>query len=124
MSQHLLPLLRQAGLTVPEGFADAEITGISCDSRRVGPGTLFVGLPGTQVDGGRYWPEVLAAGAAAALIGPAAAAQQPPAPGQPVLVVPDPVAAIAGELAASFWQQPSQRLALIGVTGKIGRAHV
>ena len=121
MTQHLLPLLRQAGLSVPEGFADAEITGISCDSRRVGPGTLFVGLPGTQVDGGRYWPEVLAAGAAAALIGPAAAAAQPPAAGQPVLVVPDPVAAIAGELAASFWKHPSQRLALIGVTGTNGK---
>jgi UDP-N-acetylmuramoyl-L-alanyl-D-glutamate--2,6-diaminopimelate ligase len=121
MTQHLLPLLRQVGLTVPEGFADGEVSGISCDSRRVGPGTLFVGLPGTTVDGGLYWPQVLEAGAAVALIGPQAAASQPPASADRVLVVPEPVAALAGELAASFWQHPSQRLALLGVTGTNGK---
>jgi len=121
MTQHLLPLLRQAALTPPEGFADAEVSGISCDSRRVGPGTLFVGLPGTQVDGGTFWPDVLAAGAAAAVIGEAAAAERPPGPHDRVLVVPDPVAAVAGALAAGFWRQPSERLALIGVTGTNGK---
>jgi UDP-N-acetylmuramoyl-L-alanyl-D-glutamate--2,6-diaminopimelate ligase len=121
MTQHLLPLLRQVGLSVPEGFADGEVSGISCDSRRVGPGTLFVGLPGSTVDGGSYWPQVLEAGATAALIGPKAAASQPPAPGERVLVVPEPVAAVAGELAASFWGLPSQRLALLGVTGTNGK---
>jgi len=121
MIQHLLPLLRQAAINPPKGLADAEVSGISCDSRRVGPGTVFVGLPGTQVDGGTYWPEVLAAGAAVAVIGEAAAAAKPPGPGDRVLVVPDPVAAVAGALAAGFWQQPSQRLALIGVTGTNGK---
>ena len=121
MSERLHPLLRQVGLAVPPALENAAITTVSCDSRRIGSGTLFVGLPGTQVDGGQYWPEALAAGAALAVIGPAAAAARPPGDGDPVLVVPDPVARWAGLLAAEFWQQPSQRLRLIGVTGTNGK---
>ena len=125
MSPLLQPLLRQVGLPPlpdPTGaLTQAVVSGVSCDSRRVGPGTLFVGLPGTAVDGGSFWPEVLAAGAVAAVIGPAAAAARPPAPGDPVLVVEPPLALWAGRLAAEFWGHPSRRLALIGVTGTNGK---
>ena len=121
MSQRLHPLLRQVGLAVPPGLENADITTVSCDSRRIGAGTMFVGLPGTQVDGGQFWPEALKAGAVLAVIGPAAAAARPPADGDPVLVVAEPVARWAGLLAAEFWQQPSQRLRLIGVTGTNGK---
>ncbi|MFY8147769.1 MAG: UDP-N-acetylmuramoyl-L-alanyl-D-glutamate--2,6-diaminopimelate ligase [Prochlorococcaceae cyanobacterium] len=121
MNPLLHPLLQRVGLPLPEGLADAEVLSLSCDSRRVGPGTLFVGLPGTSVDGGSFWPEALASGCVAAVIGPAAAAQRPPAPGDAVVVVPDPVAHWAGLLAAEFWQHPSERLALVGVTGTNGK---
>jgi UDP-N-acetylmuramoyl-L-alanyl-D-glutamate--2,6-diaminopimelate ligase len=121
MPQPLHSLLRRVGVAIPEGLPEAEVESISCDSRRVGPGTLFLGLPGTRVDGGTYWPEVLAAGAVAAVIGPAAAAARPPAPGDPVVVVEEPVALRIGELAAAFWQEPSRRMALIGVTGTNGK---
>jgi len=124
MAPLLHPLLAQVGLEVPEGIANGEITGLSCDSRRVGPGTLFVGLPGAQVDGGSFWPQALAAGAAAALIGQAAAAANPPPAGDAVMVVPDPVAQWAGALAAAFWGCPSQRMALIGVTGTNGKTTI
>ncbi len=84
MSQLLQPLLRQVGLPPlgdPSGaLARAEVSGVSCDSRRIGPGILFVGLPGTAVDGGSFWPQALEAGAVAAVIGPEAAAARPPAP--------------------------------------------
>jgi UDP-N-acetylmuramoyl-L-alanyl-D-glutamate--2,6-diaminopimelate ligase len=121
MSQLLHSLLHEVGLAIPAGLANADVTGISCDSRRVGAGTVFVGLPGSQVDGGTYWREVVAAGAAVAVIGSAAASADPPAFGDPVLVVDDPVARWAGKLAAAFWQEPSRRLALIGVTGTNGK---
>ena len=121
MAPLLHPLLAQVGLEVPAGLANGEITSLTCDSRRVGPGTLFVGLPGAQVDGGSFWPQVLAAGAAAALIGEAAAAANPPAAGDAVLVLPDPVAQWAGALAAEFWGRPSGAMALIGVTGTNGK---
>ncbi|WP_094559689.1 UDP-N-acetylmuramoyl-L-alanyl-D-glutamate--2,6-diaminopimelate ligase [Synechococcus sp. 8F6] len=121
MTQLLHPVLREVGLELPAGVPNREVSGISCDSRRVGRGTLFVGLPGTQVDGGCFWPQALQAGAAAAVISAAAAAAQPPGPDDAVLIAPEPLARWAGLLAAAFWAQPSRRLALIGVTGTNGK---
>jgi len=114
-------LLREVGLQVPPALANPEVRLVSCDSRRLGPGSLFVGLPGTQADGGRFWRQALQAGAVVALIGAEAAAAEPPGAEDPVLVVPDPVARWAGLLAAAYWGQPSQRMALIGVTGTNGK---
>ena len=121
MTQLLHPVLRQVGLEVPVGVPNGELSGISCDSRRIGPGTLFVGLPGSQVDGGCFWPQALQAGAVAAVVSEAAAALHPPGPGDAVVIGPEPLARWAGELAAAFWSQPSRRMALIGVTGTNGK---
>jgi UDP-N-acetylmuramoyl-L-alanyl-D-glutamate--2,6-diaminopimelate ligase len=121
MTQLLHSLLGQVGMPIPPGLANAELRSLSCDSRRISPGTLFLGLPGTTVDGGQFWRQVLADGAAAAVISQAAARTDPPGPADPVVVVPDPVALWAGELAAAFWHYPSQRLRLIGVTGTNGK---
>ena len=121
MTQLLHSLLGQVGLPVPSTLVNAELQSISCDSRRVGRGTLFLGLPGTTVDGGRFWRQVLEKGGAAAVISQAAAQADPPGPEDPVVVVPDPAARWVGELAAAFWNHPSQRLKLIGVTGTNGK---
>ena len=121
MTVLLHSLLRQVGLEPGAALEDAEVAGISCDSRRVGPGTLFVGLPGSRTDGGSFWRQALADGAVAAVIGSQAWEQDPPAPGDAVLVVNEPPARWAGRLAAAFWSDPSQRLPLIGVTGTNGK---
>jgi UDP-N-acetylmuramoyl-L-alanyl-D-glutamate--2,6-diaminopimelate ligase len=117
----LHPLLHEVGLPVTAALPNTEVSLVSCDSRRLGSGSVFVGLPGARVDGGTLWRQALADGAVAALIGPAAAAAAPPAATDPVLVVSEPVARWAGLLAAALWSHPSQRLALIGVTGTNGK---
>jgi len=121
MTQTLHALLQSVGLPVPHGLVNPVIESLTCDSRNAGPGSLFVGLPGERVDGGSFWPQVVAAGAAAVLIGSKAAAAQPPDQDDAVLVVPDPVAHWAGELAAAYWNHPSDRIGLIGVTGTNGK---
>jgi UDP-N-acetylmuramoyl-L-alanyl-D-glutamate--2,6-diaminopimelate ligase len=121
MTSLLHPLLQQVGLPVSSALPNTEVRLVSCDSRRLGGGSLFVGLPGTRVDGGTLWRQALADGAVAALIGPAAAAAAPPGESDPVLVVSEPVARWAGLLAAALWAHPSQRMALIGVTGTNGK---
>ena len=121
MGQSLHALLRDVGLEVPAGLADPQLTSITSDSRLVGEGSLFLGLPGERVDGGRFWRQALQAGAAAAVIGPSAAQELPPAADQPVLVLGEPVARSIGELAASYWDHPCRRMALIGVTGTNGK---
>lgn len=54
---------------VPCGSPDASFEGASVDSRTVPADALFVGLPGEHHDGGRFAPDALRAGAAAALVG-------------------------------------------------------
>ena len=121
MGQSLHALLRDVGLDVPAALADLPISSITSDSRLVGEGTLFLGLPGERVDGGRFWHQALQDGAAAAVIGPAAAQEFPPGAGQPVVVVSDSVARTVGELAAAYWGHPCRRMGLIGVTGTNGK---
>ena len=66
MSQTLHSLLRAVGLPWPDQLANVPIEAITCDSRCVSRGSLFLGLPGVRVDGGSFWPRALADGAAAA----------------------------------------------------------
>ncbi|MGL5080157.1 MAG: UDP-N-acetylmuramoyl-L-alanyl-D-glutamate--2,6-diaminopimelate ligase [Microcoleaceae cyanobacterium] len=104
---------------------DAEVSGLSTNSHACKPGDLFIGMPGTRVDGGDFWPSAIAAGAVAALISPAAFEKTPPTPdanGRVPCVIP-----LAGmtqacvEVAASFYDYPAQKLQLIGVTGTNGK---
>src|SRR3954449_9821375 len=45
-----------------------EVTGVTFDSREVGPGDLFVAMPGTVHDGHAFVAQAFAAGAAGALV--------------------------------------------------------
>ena len=121
MAHTLHSLLHAVGLPVVEGLPNPAIGALTCDSRCAGSGSLFMGLPGEHVDGGSFWRQTLADGAAAAVIGTAAAQADPPSTTDPVVVVPDSVAVWTGALAAAFWQHPSKRMTLIGVTGTNGK---
>ncbi len=102
-----------------EGYGDALITGITDDSRQVKPGFVFVAVPGVYVDGHRFIPAALAAGAAAVVIEqPATILNLPPA--LPYLRVANARRAL-GWLHAAWHGFPSRRLALFGVTGTDGK---
>ena len=51
------------------GPVDPEIAGVTADSRAVRPGWLFAALPGAQVDGARFVPAAVQAGASAVIAG-------------------------------------------------------
>jgi UDP-N-acetylmuramoyl-L-alanyl-D-glutamate--2,6-diaminopimelate ligase len=40
-----------------------EIKSISTNSHACKPGSLFLGMPGTRVDGGEFWPSAMESGA-------------------------------------------------------------
>ena len=90
------------------------------DSRDVGPGDLFVGLPGARVDGGRFASSALADGAWGVLVAPqhaAAAAVVAPADAV-VLAAEDPLAAL--QRLATAWRRAlgADVVAITGSTGK------
>jgi UDP-N-acetylmuramoyl-L-alanyl-D-glutamate--2,6-diaminopimelate ligase len=105
---------------------DVEVKGICTNSHACHPGDLFIGMPGTRVDGGDFWESAIASGAVAALISPQAAAKHPPVAkgeqGESACVISASDMTIAcAEAAAAFYGYPAQQLKLIGVTGTNGK---
>ena len=123
MAQTLHSLLHAVGLPVLEGCPNPAITALTCDSRCASNGGLFLGLPGERVDGGSFWRQTLADGAAAAVIGAAAAQADPPSPRDPVVVVSDPVADWAGALAAALLESSGMGLLELAGNDETCAAH-
>jgi len=118
--QELLGKL-QTELIIPTGVdLNQEVQGISTNSHTTRPGYLFLGMPGTRVDGGEFWSSSLASGAVAAIITPNAAALFPPLAGECVIQCRD-IETVCAEVAAVFYGFPAKQLSLIGVTGTNGK---
>jgi UDP-N-acetylmuramoyl-L-alanyl-D-glutamate--2,6-diaminopimelate ligase len=105
---------------------DVEVKGISTNSHACQPGDLFIGMPGTRVDGGEFWESAIASGAVAALISPQAAEKHPPLPkgeeGQSACVISvSDMTTTCAQVAAAFYGYPARQLKLIGVTGTNGK---
>lgn len=103
---------------------DAEVTGLSTNSLACKPGHLFIGMPGTRVDGGDFWAGAISAGAIAAVISPQALANAQtklPTQGSPCLVAAADMSQACAHLAAVFYGMPAERLKLVGVTGTNGK---
>jgi UDP-N-acetylmuramoyl-L-alanyl-D-glutamate--2,6-diaminopimelate ligase len=99
---------------------DTEIKGLKTNSHACVPGDLFIGMPGTRVDGGDFWQSAIASGAVAAIISPEAAQKHPPTPSACVITALD-MTKVCAQLAATFYGYPGQKLKLVGVTGTNGK---
>ncbi len=108
-----LPVLRV------EGPLDREIAGIVYDSRRVTPGMVFVAIPGAHVDGHDFINSAIDRGAAAIICERNGFSS----PRATKIKVPDVREALA-RAAASYYQHPSTKLQVIGVTGTNGKTTV
>ncbi len=99
---------------------DAEITGLKTNSHACGAGDLFIGMPGTRVDGGEFWPGAIENGATAAVISTTAAKTQPTKDSVFVATAENMIQTSA-DLAAAFYNYPAQTLKMVGVTGTNGK---
>ena len=112
--QNLISCIEVKSVT---GNADRTITDVVCDSRAASAGSLFVAVRGVAVDAHKFIPQVVAAGAAAVVC-----EELPAELSDEVcyVVVPDSTIALA-HLASEWWDRPSEKLALVGVTGTNGK---
>lgn len=108
--------LADLGLTA-QAAAEARLTGLAVDNRRVAPGDLFAALPGSAVHGARFIPAALEAGAAAVLTDGAGAAMAGSLP-VPLVVTEEPREALARAAALWFGAQPETMAAVTGTNGK------
>ena len=118
-------LLAEAGLLQyigAEGLSPGEaripVESVVYDSRRAGPGALFVAIAGFHADGPEFASEAVARGAVAVI------AEHPPFPqlpaATPLFFVDDPRRALSA-LAAVVRDHPSRDLVVAGVTGTDGK---
>lgn len=96
------------------GDADATVTGIDLDSRRVGVGDAFVCIDGGTEDGHAYAADAVERGAAALVVARFLPLEVPQ------LRVADPRRSI-GPLASALHGHPSRSMSVIGITGTNGK---
>lgn len=102
------------------GDTSCMLSDITCDSRKVTPGSLFIAVRGVNADGHDFIPQAIAGGACAIVcetIPPS------PSPGVTWIRVSDASTAL-GQLASQWWGNPSDHLTLVGVTGTNGKTTV
>jgi UDP-N-acetylmuramoyl-tripeptide--D-alanyl-D-alanine ligase len=87
------------------------------DSRAAGPGDLFVGLVGENVDGGRFAAQALDGGAWGVLVAPAHAGGLGTEAGA-VIAADDPLAAL--QRLATAWRR-ALGCPVVGITGSVGK---
>lgn len=98
-----------------KGSKELEISGLSIDSRKTAPGNLFIAKKGMIDHGARFIADAILAGASAVVTD-----LYDPFLSKTQIIHPDPVS-LEAELAASFYQKPSQKLFTVGITGTKGK---
>ncbi|WP_460274852.1 UDP-N-acetylmuramoyl-L-alanyl-D-glutamate--2,6-diaminopimelate ligase [Celeribacter sp. ULVN23_4] len=116
----MMKSLSELGLTA-QGGREAQVTGLSVDSRQVQEGHLFAALPGARAHGAEFLPMALSMGARAVLtdregarMAAAAISEYDPA----LVVVEDPRQALSYAAALYFGAQPDVMVAVTGTNGK------
>jgi UDP-N-acetylmuramoyl-L-alanyl-D-glutamate--2,6-diaminopimelate ligase len=94
--------------------SDPEICGIASDSRKIQPGFLFIAETGLTVDGHQYARKAMELGAVALLV-----EHQLDMPITQAITLN--TSALIGLIAARFYQRPSDKMRMIGITGTKGK---
>ncbi len=109
-------LLKDLDSSQIRGTKDVDITGLSANSKNIGPGFLFIVKRGKTFDGARFIPEAIAGGASAILTD-----IYDPFLTEVTQVIHSDPASLELILAERFYKDPVKKLKMIGVTGTNGK---
>ena len=113
-------ILANCNLLEIVGNKDIDIFDLTFDSRQVKDGSLFFAVRGTQVDGHDYIEKAVEKGAAAIVC-----EKLPKKTAEGVTYVQvDNTAYVLGVAASNFFDNPSRKLKLVGVTGTNGKTTI
>ena len=116
----LKDILTNCNLLEIVGEKDVDVADITFDSRKVGQGTLFFAVKGTQVDGHDYIDSAIEKGASVIVC-----EKLPRKKAENVTYVKvDNSAYVLGVGASNFFGDPSEKLKLVGVTGTNGKTTI
>ena len=105
-----------------KGSLDIDITNVTSDSREVKPGGLFVAIKGFEVNGNDYIESAVEKGAVAVMTEPDVDKKilKSIVDKATIIVVPDSRLGLA-MAACNFYDNPSKKFTLIGITGTKGK---
>ena len=106
-------------ISITNGDAEVEITGINIDSRKIEKGHLFVAIKGTTTDGHNYIAKAIELGASAVLC-----ENVPENASGAVFVKVESTEDCVGQVATTFYGNPTAKLKLVGVTGTNGKTTI
>ena len=107
-------------ITATGGSTGIDVNSVQIDSRRVQQGSLFIAVKGSGVDGHQFIDKAIQSGAIAVVCEVLPAQQV-----QGVTYVQTINSAeAAGVIAHNFYDQPTQKLKLVGVTGTNGKTTI
>ena len=113
----LKDILYKVSLTSTTGDMEVAVKDIVFDSRKVGKGSAFVAIKGTQVDGHEYISAALEKGASIVVC---EILPQEITPGVTYVQVVNSAKAL-GIMAANFYGNPSEKMSVVAVTGTNGK---
>lgn len=116
----LQDILYKVNIRSVHGTTSLPVKDLQIDSRKVSPGTAFIAIKGSTVDGHLYIETALQKGASSVICEVLPAELQQ---GVTYIQVENSGAA-AGYMSHNFYGQPSEKLILIGVTGTNGKTTV
>lgn len=99
---------------------EVEVTGVNIDSRKVEEGDLFIAIRGTQADGHQFIAAAEEKGAVAIVCETMPEQLHP----EKAYIKIANAQSITGQLATTFYGNPSERLKLVGVTGTNGKTTI
>jgi len=118
--KNLRDILNKAGVENISGNEDVAVANVLFDSRKVQPGDVFVAVSGTQVDGHLFIDSAVRQGAVAVVC-----EVLPQNINTKVVWIKVKDSAFAlGQMAANFYNRPSEKLKLVGVTGTNGKTTI
>lgn len=95
---------------------NSSVTGLSYDSRLVKKGEVFFAIPGLKFDGHDYVEEAVKNGAVAVVVEKIQSVTS-----DITQIVVENTRVAMGEMAAAYYQYPSRKLKVIGITGTNGK---
>ena len=109
-------------LQLKESWKHTVVTGLAVDSRKIQQGNCFVAYPGHHSDGRDFLASAFQSGARSALV---EAADYSPEQSYetPVVTVPN-LKSRLGEIASTFYGNPSKQMKLLAITGTNGKTSV
>lgn len=108
--------------SVPEHFRNYKVHHLQTDSRQVQPGTLFVACRGHQLDGAQFVEMAIEKGAGVIILSEGAAL--PNRRKDICYLFVNDTNKFLRQLARKFYDEPSQKLRVVGITGTNGKTTV